>query len=204
MTTIAGTGKQGFSDGGGSATSAALNGPEALAADDRGNLFIADSGNDRIRQVDLANHTISTFAAVPNIADMILDRAGNLLISHFEDSENGRILRADTVTRSITIVADGRSVSPVDKNARLLPTAMVFDGRLFFMELYREVILKMDASNLLTTAAGNGRSAFSGDNGRAVMASLRYPRAMAFDRSRNLFIADSANNRIRVIRGSIP
>ena len=203
MTTIAGTGKQGFSDGG-SATSAALNGPEALAADDRGNLFIADSGNGRIRQVDLANHTISTFAAVPNIADMILDRAGNLLISHFEDSENGRILRADTVTRSITIVADGRSVSPVDKNARLLPTAMVFDGRLFFMELYREVILKMDASNLLTTAAGNGRSAFSGDNGPAVMASLRYPRAMAFDRSRNLFIADSENNRIRVIRGSIP
>ena len=62
ITTIAGNGTPGYSGDGGPATAAVLNSPEGVAVDASGDLFIADSGNDVIREVNLTTGTITTVA----------------------------------------------------------------------------------------------------------------------------------------------
>ena len=60
ITTVAGNGKAGFSGDGGPATSASLNGPQGMVVDAGGNLYIADSNDNRVRKV--SNSTITTIA----------------------------------------------------------------------------------------------------------------------------------------------
>jgi hypothetical protein len=71
-------------------------------------------------------------------------------------------------------------------------------------ELFRGAICRIDARGILGCVAGNGDESFAGDGGPAFAAALAYPLSMVFDGSGNLFIADTNNNRIRVVRGPIP
>jgi len=104
ITTMAGTGAGGFSGDGGLATAAELDFPEGLAIDAAGNLFIADSANNRIRRVDAATGIITTVAAAElnSPKGLAVDAAGDLFIA---DSTNNRIRRVDTATGFITTVA---------------------------------------------------------------------------------------------------
>jgi len=123
ITTVAGTGESGYGGDGGPATSAYLNQPVDVALDEAGNLFIADTSNDRIRRVDAATGIITTVAgngsrgfsgdggpatsAILNDPNAVaLDVEGNLFIA---DSRNNRIRRVDATTGIITTVAGNGS-----------------------------------------------------------------------------------------------
>ena len=63
-------------------------------------------------------------------------------------------------------------------------------------------VFKMSGSGTLTLVAGNSRAGFSGDGGPAVKAQLNAPQGMALDKAGNLYIADSLNNRVRMVTSS--
>src|SRR5438034_1187608 len=211
ITTVAGTGTQGFSGDGGPATAAALSVPSDVGLDGAGNLFIADWGNHRLRRVDAGTGTITTGAGsgtgrrggdggsataaqlyLP--VGVALDGAGNLFIA---GSGDGLIRRVDAVTGTITTVTQGSAPAGV---------ALDGTGNLFIAEegqrepdyYYGARIRRVDAATgTITTVAGTGTEGFSGDGGPATAAELRGPTGVALDGTGNLFIADSGNARIR-------
>jgi alpha-tubulin suppressor-like RCC1 family protein/sugar lactone lactonase YvrE len=222
ITTVAGNGMTAFSGDNGPATSAILNGPIGVAVDSYGNLFIADAGNNRVRRVDVSTRTITTVAGNGisgyggdngpatraslslGVGTLIaLDASKHLFIA---DSGNNRIRRVDAVTGIITTVAGtgiyGYSGDNVPATTAMLsgPGAVAFDstGNLFIAEYQGNRIRRVDAvTGVITTVAGNGIAAYTGDNGPAVGASLKSPVALALDRSNNLFISDYRNGAVR-------
>ena len=222
ITTVAGNGSFGFSGDGGPATSAALNSPRGLDLDSQGNIFIADRANNRVRKVDASTGVISTVAgdgtpafsgdggqatsaSLNSFRGVGLDSQGNLFIA---DTENHRIRRVDAATGVITTVAgdgnpaysgDGGQATSASLNS---PRGVVVDiaGNLFIADRDNNRIRKVDASTgVITTAAGDGTSGFSGDGGPATSASLSVPIHVALDAQGNLFIADTGNQRIRKV-----
>ncbi len=224
ITTVAGNGSEGYSGDGGAATNASLFSPTGVAVDGFGNIFISDTYNNRIRKVT-ANGMITTVAGVgpPGDGDggysgdggmaanaslqepmgLALDLSGNLFIA---DTGNSRI-RKVAVNGTITTVAGDGSIGysgdgGLATNARLrFPYGVAVDasGNLFFADLGNSRIRKINTNGMITTVAGNGASAYSGDGGAATNASLNFPYGVAVDTSGDLFIADSSNNRIREV-----
>ena len=220
ITTVAGTGNQGFSGDGVPATAATLNSPFGVAVDNAGNIFISDHGNNRIRKVDATTKVITTVAgngnpgfggdggaasaALINGPDgLSTDSAGNLF---FADGVNNRIRRVDAATKIISTVAgtgnqgfsgDGGSATAATLNS---PSDAFVDsaGNLFISDYVNNRIRKVDATTkIITTVAGNGNQGFSGDGGRATSATLNSPSDTVVDSAGNLFISDSFNNRVR-------
>jgi sugar lactone lactonase YvrE len=92
--------------------------------------------------------------------------------------------------------------------ARLnVPLGIVFDGpgNLFIADALNDRVRRVNgATRIITTVAGTGVSGFSGDGGIAVEAKFNFLSGLAFDAAGNLYIADTQNHRIRVIRGPVP
>ena len=220
ITTVAGNGTRGFSGDGGPATSASLRNPTGVAIDTAGNLFIADERNHRIRRVDAASGRIATVAgngsigfsgdggpatsaSLRNPTGVAIDTAGDLFIAERFDH---RIRRVDAATGLITTVAGNgtRGFSgdggPATSARLAFPAGLAMDtaGNLFITDQSNQRIRRVDAATgLITTVAGNGSIAFSGDGGPAARASLAFPTGLAMDTAGNLFIADFGNQRIR-------
>jgi hypothetical protein len=218
ITTVAGNGTAGFGGDGGPATSANLNGPNGVALDGAGNLFIADRLNHRIRRVDAAAQAITTVAGngaagfggdggpaaaaslnVPRGLDV--DPAGNVYVA---DGNNNRIRRIDALTQVITTVAgDGVNAStgdggPATAASLSVPPAVRWrSGELFIAEGAR--VRRVGANGIITTYAGNGGCCFSGDGGPATAATLGGPVGLAFDASGNLYVGEFNGNRVRRI-----
>jgi sugar lactone lactonase YvrE len=219
ISTVAGNGTAGFSGDGGPATSAALNGPNGVAVDANGNLFIADQLNRRIRKVTPGG-IISTFAgngtsgfsgdggpatkaALASPSGEAVDASGNLF---FADLGNQRI-REVTPQGVISTVAgmgtagfsgDGGLATRATLNA---PIGVAVDGvgDLFIIDLGNQRIRKVTPQGIISTVAGNGTMGFSGDGGPATSAALNTPSGVAVDAGANLYIADSGNQRIRKV-----
>ncbi len=214
ITTIAGTGKQGYSGDGGPAVRAQLANPQGVAVDGAGNVYIADRSNSRIRRIDTGG-MITTVAGTgargyggdggPAVgADLnwpfgiVLDRSGNLYIA---DSNNHRIRRVDTTGVINTIAGNGELGYSGDGalavHARLFqPSGLAVDdaGNLYFADAPNQSVRRVDANGTITTVAGGG---YDGDGGPATLARLRQPSGVAVDPLGNLYIADSQNHRIR-------
>jgi sugar lactone lactonase YvrE len=231
ITTVAGSGPDGdilcgnFSGDGGPATRALLSCPQGIVVDSAGNLFIADSGNNRIRRVDAVTGIITTVAgsgqsdysgdggvatnaSLRGPAGVDVDSAGNLFIA---DTDNHRIRRVDAVTGIITTVAgmgfggfsgDG---APATHSFLHHPTDVAVDavGNLYIADAANDRIRFVDVDwGTMTTVAGNGQQGFSGDGGPATMASLNYPVGVSLDALGNVYIADTLNSRIRRVEAS--
>ena len=82
------------------------------------------------------------------------------------------------------------------------PLNLVVDGagNLYISDSYNSRIRKVDPSGIITTISGTGRRGFSGDGGPAFQAQLNLPRGVALDGAGNLYIADTSNSRIRVVK----
>jgi len=222
ITTFAGGGTDGLGDGG-LATSASLALPSGVALDGSGNLFIADWLSERIRRVDAVAGTISTVAgngtagfsgdggpatsaSLNQAYGVAVDGSGNLFIG---DTDNNRIRRVDAATGTISTAAGSGSDGdggPATSALLVAPSGIVADaaGNLFIADTSNSRIRRVDATTgAISTVAGNGAQAFSGDGGPATSASLGDPSGVAVDGSGNLFIADTNNNRIRKVAAGV-
>ncbi|HMF62948.1 MAG TPA: Ig-like domain repeat protein [Edaphobacter sp.] len=221
ITTIAGTGTQGFSGDAGPATAAQLDSPQGLALDASQNLYIADTHNHRIRKLNLATGTITTIAGSTPSFDgdsgsataahlnlptaLALDTTGNLYIA---DTQNHRIRKITTSTGSITtIVGNGiqgfsGDYGPAISASIDSPTGITLDpsGNLYLADTHNHRIRKVTgATGIITTIAGTATAGYNGDNGSATTATLALPHGLTIDAAGNLYLADTANHRIRRI-----
>ena len=210
INTVAGTGVNGFSGDGGLATSAQLNGPQGIDVDLAGNLYIADSTNDRIRKVTVATGIITTVAGngtggfsgdgaaatsaqLNNPEDVAVNEAGTEL--YIADTINNRIRKVDLVSGIITTVFGDGTTPILDRPPGL---ALNTAGKLYISDKNNERIRSYHTvTGAITTVAGTGTAGYNGDGGGATGAQLNSPRGVAVDISGNLYIADLANNRLR-------
>jgi len=219
ITTVAGNGTSAFSGDGGPATSASLNSPVAVAVDAAGNLYIPDYENSRVRKVNPSG-TISTVAGngvkafggdggPASAASLVwpfgvaVDAAGSLYIA-----DNGAsVIRKVSPSGIITTVAgNGTSAfsgdgGPASAASLVRPCGVAVDaaGSLYIADCGPSVIRKVNPSGTISTVAGNGTAAFSGDGGAATAASLSNPTGVAADAAGDLYIADEYNNRVRKV-----
>jgi sugar lactone lactonase YvrE len=222
ITTIAGTGQEGFSGDNGPGANAMIAFPRGLATDLRGNLYIADSGNFRVRRL-ASNGTITTFAGTgidgfsgdggpATLAQMRMprglatDSAGNVYIA---DSWSYRVRRVDLNGVIQTIAGTGDNGYSGD-GGRATAAALGFiqalavDSSLniYVSDALNHVVRRISAAGTIQTVAGNGTGGWAGDGGNATAAQLNYPRGLALDPFGSLYVADSANNRIRQVSTS--
>jgi sugar lactone lactonase YvrE len=173
--------------------------------DEQGNLFIADSGNNRVRRVDMSSGVITTVAgngtqgntgdegpAVTAQLDypsgVAVDGAGNVFIA------NGAVRRVDGNTGIITTVAGG--ITTVAGGMSPWDVTIDKSGNLYITN--GASIQRIDASTgVITTIAGNGSTGYTGDGGPATKAELFSPNGVAVDSAGNLFIADTDNGAVR-------
>jgi sugar lactone lactonase YvrE len=222
LTQVAGNSRIGFSGDGGPATSAQLYNPSGLAVDSANNLFIADSGNNRIRKVTLPNDTITTIAGngtaswtgdngpasaatLNNPQGLGLDSSGNLYIA---DSGNQIIRKITTATGSITTVAgsgvqgnsgDGSPATSAQVQLNT-PMGVAVDALLnIYISDTGNNKIRVVRSGIMGTIAGNGQAGFSGDGNLATLASLNAPIAVAVDTTQAIYFTDSKNFRVRKI-----
>ena len=198
ITTIAGTGRLGFSGDGGPAVAAQLRSPYGVAVDGAGNLYIADASNNGIRKVD-STGTITTIAGTgesgfsgdggPAVEaelrspyGVAVDSAGNVYIA---DSSNWRIRKIDSI-------GDDRLQWGRRPGSRA-PRGVAVDsaGNVYIADVGNHRIRKVDSTGTITTIAGTGEFGFSGDGGPAVEAELRSPYGVAVDSAGNVYIAMS-------------
>jgi sugar lactone lactonase YvrE len=172
ISTIAGNGDPTYSGDNGPAANATLNAPSGVALDGAGNLYIADTGNNVIREIAASTGILTTVAGNSTLGNagngvaatsaelnqpqgVTVDASGNLYIA---DTSNHLIRRVDAVSGIIVTVAGNGTTNP---------------------------------------ATGDG--SYSGDNGPAIQAGLDFPYAVAFDASGNMYIPDSKNNVVRKV-----
>ena len=207
ITTIAGVVDEGFSGDDGPATSAQLDGPSGVAVDARGYVFIADTGNNRIRQID-PDGVIATLAggdgsgaeaklAAPR--DVTLDAYGNLYVA---DTGNHQIHVIDDMGMATRVAgAEGLGDGGPATEARLLePIGLaIADGAIYISDTGNNRIRMVDANGVITTIAGTGEKGDAGDDGPALEAQLNGPSGIAVDAQGNVYISDRYNNRVRKV-----
>ena len=224
ISTVAGTGIQGFSGDGGPATSATLNVPASVMFSD-GNLYIADSSNQRIRKVS-SNGTITTIAgnggtggysgdggpatsaALNFPLGMAMDGLGNL---YFADGENHRVRRIDPTGVITTVAGNGTEGFAGDQGPAVsaslnTPEDVAIDvaNNLLIADYENNRIRKVViSSGVISTVAGITGNGFSGDGGPATQAELNLPWGVTTDATGSVYIGDGANNRVRIVYESL-
>jgi sugar lactone lactonase YvrE len=207
IATFAGTGVAGFSGDGGPATNAALRYPSSVAVDPAGGLFIADSGNNRIRHVN-ATGLMSTVAGFgkagysgdggPAVNAALLDPSGVSV------DPAGNVYIADTGNRAIRVVRPGGVIESLTKRGGALsalsnPVRLVTDGlgAVLVADSYRNQIFRVDAYGDVSPVAGDGQLGYFGDGGAATSAKMDYVGDIAIAPGGDILIADSGNNVVR-------
>ncbi len=208
----------GFSGDGGAAKEAQLKQVEGVATDAQGSLYIADSGNHRIRKVTTEG-VIETLvggekgsqlgggdplAAQLNMPiDVMVDTSGSVFIADFN---NHRVLKLDAQGVLSLFAGNGQKGAGGDGGAahqaqlnRPMGLALGADGSLFIADSGNEKVRKVDSNGVISTVAGNGQAGSSGDGGQALQARLKMPTDVAVDAAGHLYIADRKNYRIRKV-----
>src|SRR5450755_4521669 len=212
----------GFSGDGGPALKAQLDAVYGLVVDSAGNIFIADSFNNRVREIttDGMIHTVAgggtslkegiaaTSAQLSGPTRLALDTAGNLFITEpGVDTGNGSIRKVDAHGVITTVAGGGSSTSDgVQATTEvILPDAVAVDpgGNLYFADFNSLAIRKVNPQGIISTIAGGEgdvQFGFSGDGGPALQALLDFDfPALALDSSGDIYFADNENFRIRKI-----
>lgn len=222
ITTVAGTGKAGYSGDGGPATKAKLDGPTGVAIDSAHNLYVADAGNNRIRKIT-ASGTIATVAGTgkagysgdggPAGAAKLNDPAGVAIDSadtlYIADFGNNRV-REITFGNITTFAGTGKAGYSGDggpaRSAELYgPVDIAIDSvhNLYIDDTGNNCVRRVSSTGTITTIVGTGTAGYSGDEGPARSAELNSPYgvALSHDLHPALYIADYSNSRVRIVLG---
>jgi sugar lactone lactonase YvrE len=226
ITTIAGTRTAGFSGDGGLATQAQLNLPSGVALDGKGNIFISDRSNNRIRVID-SKGKIRTYAGSGNDGfsgdngpalkasidrpfGIALDRKGNLYIA---DRRNNRVRKVNTQGIITTVAGDGGYFmmgdnGPAYRASIAGPTGVVVDdqGTLYIADRENNRIRAVDSQGMISTVVGTGQQDYNGDSEVARDTNLHLPFGVALNPDGKLLVVDRSHYRIRSIdlkRGSV-
>ncbi|HAS46089.1 MAG TPA: hypothetical protein DCS93_36750 [Microscillaceae bacterium] len=229
ITTIVGNGFYGFAGDKEAAYLAKISYVENISIDQKGNIYIADQGNLRIRRVNVNSKIIETIAGTGNYSftgnsdlaidvDLVnptgitTDKQGNIYIT-----DGQRFIKKITVSDGLITTIAGSGIRNDDNigfsgdyqkatSAQLShPTGITTDqaGNLYIADTDNHRIRKVDVlSGIITTIAGTGENNYWGDGGKAIDANLSYPSGLAIDKQGNIYIADAGNNQIRKINKS--
>ena len=223
ISTVAGSGKPGFGGDGGPATQALLSQPHSIQLDARGDLFICDIGNHRIRRVDLAGGTISTFAgtgektATPDGAKIAgtplfgpraidFDKAGNLWIALREGNAVYKLdVKAGTIHHAAGAGKKGATGKSVPAKEALLHgpkgISVAPDGNVFLADTESHSIRMIDVKKgTLELIAGTGERG-DGPEGDPLGCKMARPHGVFVDADGSVIIGDSEAHRVRVVRG---
>jgi uncharacterized protein (TIGR03437 family) len=177
ITTIAGNNTAGYMGDGAAATAAELDLPAAVWVDSKGNVYIADQANNRIRMVTASSGNITTVVG-NGTAGYSGDSCGTSCGTTAETAVNAEISGPDTV---------------------------IFDskGNMYIADTANNVVRMVTPAGAISTYAGDNAltAGFYGDGGQANLADLFGPAGLVFDSSGNLYISDNKNNRIRKVIG---
>jgi sugar lactone lactonase YvrE len=220
ISTIVGMGLPEFGGDFGPATGAFLKYPFGIDLDNKGNLYIADRGNNRIRKVDTqgiittvagdGTHFFSgdygpaTRASLAYPTDVVVDERGNLYIA---DRNNNRIRRVSPLGIMTTVMGVGKYEYNGDNEIASettlhLPFALELSpgGKLIIVDRNHFRVRSMDLkSHAITTLAGNGDFWFRGDGGPGTGATLDSPSGMAVNSKGHVIFSDKMHNRLRLI-----
>ena len=222
INTIAGNGSSGYIMDGVPATGTKINNPNGLCVDNAHNVYFADYNNHRIRKID-AYGVITTIAGTgtpgysgdtgPATAatlnrpsEVILDNAGNIIISEYYNHAIRKIDPSGIIT---TICGNGSSGSFGDGGLAVsalisYPMGLFITpaGDLYFCDANNHNIRKINAGGYISHIAGNGTPGYSGDGFAASTAQLHDPYNVAVDNAGNVYISDQTNDRVRMINTS--
>jgi sugar lactone lactonase YvrE len=228
LTVVAGTGEGGFGGDGGPATKARLFAPHDLAFDADGDLLIADTLNHRIRRVDrrgtittIAGNGLAAYsgdggpatqASLNTPQGVAFDREGALLIA---DTFNHVVRRVDNsgkiATFAGTVPGHGGDGGPA-KLAQInlaMAVAAAPDGSIYISDAANSRVRRVNSDGVIQTVIGYGPAqdtygaGFAGDGGPPEKAKIFSVTDLKFDASGALYISDSGNHRIRVIRAGV-
>jgi hypothetical protein len=225
ITTVAGTGKPGYSGDGGPAEKAQLREPNDCCLDGKGGLLIADVGDGRIRRVDLVSGTISTFAGTGRHRGKVdrgkignggpadrailvgaravcVDGRGNTYVCEREGNAVRKIDSRGTITTLAGTGAMGAADGPAAEATFNGPKAIRCDGaeNIYVVDTENHAIRRIDVKTLHVTTVAGGRKGGEGDGGDAVKAGLDRPHGCVIDTDGTLYIADSNNHRVRRVK----
>ena len=224
ITTVAGNGTAGFSGDGGPATQASLNLPSGVVVDKKGNLYIADRSNDRVRMVNTKG-IIQTIAGNGNEGyhgdnmpalkatldkpfGLALDKDNNLYIA---DRGNNRIRKVDRSGMISTVAGDGGYYfigdnGPAYRASIAGPTDVAVDGKgnIYIADRNNNRIRVVNKLGMIRTLMGTGQQDYNGDSELARETNLHLPFGVALDKNGDLLVIDRSHYRIRklILKGN--
>jgi len=220
ISTYAGTGTSGYSGDGGAASAARLSGPEGIAVDTSGNLYIADANNNAIRVVSTTGmittiagngtggHTGDGGPAVNATLNAPAAVAVNLYGQVFIADHFNNAVRMIDANGIITTVAGTGTAGFAGDNGPATAAQLHFPsgvavygfGPLYISDEGSNAVRMVNSSGVISTVAGNFTNGYAGDGGFATSAELSSPKGIAVDALNRLYVADYDNNVIRIVR----
>jgi hypothetical protein len=220
ISTVAGTGEQGFSGDGGPGNQAMFREPNDCFLDGKGGLLIADIQDQRIRKLDLATGIITTFAGngekersgdgKPALEASFLgsravcmDSKGNTYVA---EREGNGVRKIDANGIMSTVAGTGELGYDGDGGPALTatwgsPKALRCDAQdnVVVVDTENHAIRLIHADTGIVTTIAGGRLGGEGDGGPATEAAMDRPHGCGIDTDGNIFVADSNNHRVRVV-----
>jgi alpha-tubulin suppressor-like RCC1 family protein/sugar lactone lactonase YvrE len=215
VSTLAGSGAAGSADGTG--TAASFSGPAGVAVDAAGNVYVADTYNNKIRKITAAG-VVSTLAGSGAIgsadangtaasfyhpAGVAVDTAGNVVVADQYNHKIRKITAAGVVSTlagsGVAGSAEGNGIAASFNN----PTGVAVDavGNVVVADYVNNKIRKITPAGVVSTLAGSG--VIGSVDGTGTAASFYNPVGVAVDATGNVYVADIFNNKIRKITGSV-
>lgn len=208
VSTLAGTGVSGNTNGAG--TMAQFYGPEGMAIDAQGNVYVADAGNDAIRKISPAGlvtavagngsgfvNGAATIAKFNGPSDVAFDGAGNLYIADFGNNCIRKITPVGQVSTFAGAGVAGFADGPTTAAQFNGPNGVAVDGQgvVYVADCYNNRIRKIMPNGNVSTLAGSGQRGFA--DGPAGSAQFVGVEGLALDSQGTLYVADFSGERIR-------